>query len=118
VSALVDQALAKHTAPFSRCYIYDAQVNTLTLDRVEPVQELSVHVNAAKGGTLLERNYRNLLEAEFTSEHQLTKKRVHFSIVLGTEGTLRGVPVEIRYQPNWWFQVVLNLRPAESSVRS
>jgi len=116
VSALVDQALAAHAAPVSRCYVYDAQVNTLTLERAALVPDLAVHVKAAKGGTLLEKSYRNLLEADFTSEHQLTKKRVHFTIVLGMQGNLRGVPVQIRYQPNWWFQVVLNLRPAETSV--
>lgn len=116
VSTLVDQALAGHAAPVSRCYVYDAQVNTLTLERTAPVQDLAVHVNAAKGGTLLEKDYRRLLEAEFTSEHQLTRKRVHFTIVVGTQGTLRGVPVQIRYQPNWWFQVVLNLRPPETNL--
>jgi hypothetical protein len=25
------------------------------------------------------------------------------------------VPVQIRYQPNWWFQVVLNLLPKTTS---
>jgi hypothetical protein len=113
VAALVDQALAEAAAPVSHCYVYDAQVNTLTLERVAPMRELSVQVNAAKGGTLFTQKYQDLIEAEFTSEHQLTKKRVHFTIVLGTRGLLRGVPVQIRYQPNWWFQVLLNLRPSE-----
>jgi len=35
-----------------------------------------------------------------------------FDIVLGTEGNLRGAPIQISYQPNWWFQVVLNLAPS------
>jgi hypothetical protein len=116
VAQLVDQALAGKAAPLSRCYVYDAQVNTLTLERATPLAEMAVHVNRAKGGTLLERDYRDLIEAEFTSEHQPTKKRVHFTIVLGTRDSLSGVPVQIRYQPNWWFQVVLNLRPPEAQV--
>jgi hypothetical protein len=40
---------------------------------------------------------------------------VYFTIVLGTQGALRGVPVQIRYQPNFWFQVVLNLLPKSPS---
>jgi hypothetical protein len=36
---------------------------------------------------------------------------VHFTLLLGTRVALRGAPVQIRYQPNWWFQVVLNLPP-------
>jgi hypothetical protein len=34
-----------------------------------------------------------------------------FTILLGTQDPVRGVPVQIRCQPNWWFQVVLNLLP-------
>jgi len=39
-------------------------------------------------------------------------------ILAGTEGPLRGVPVQIRYQPNWWFQAVLNLAPGNPAPRS
>ena len=116
VSALVDEALAGHASPASRCYVYDAQANTLILEHTAPMKELSVQVNGAKGGTLLEKKYQDLIEAEFTSEHQQTKKRSHFTMLLGTRGALRGVPVQIRYQPNWWFQVVLNLRPTEAKA--
>ena len=116
VSTLVDGALAGHAAPASRCYVYDAQQNTLTLERTAPVRELHVQVNAAKGGQLLDKRYEDLIEAEFTSEHALTKKRVHFTIVVGTKRQMRGVPVQIRYQPNWWFQVVLNLRPPDAKA--
>jgi hypothetical protein len=66
-------------------------------------------VNAAKGGTLAERSYDDLLQADFVSTHQATGKHVHFAILLGTGGSMKGVPVQIRYQPNWRFQVVLNL---------
>jgi hypothetical protein len=36
--------------------------------------------------------------------------KTDFSVLLGTTGELRGVPVQINYQPNWWFQIVLNLK--------
>jgi hypothetical protein len=93
----------------SLCYIYDSQVNTLTLEHVELVEKLDVKISAAKGDTLAEKSYDHLLQADFVSAHQATGKRVYFTILLGTQGDLRGVPVQIRYQPNWWFQVVLNL---------
>jgi hypothetical protein len=109
VSQLADAAVKDGAAPKSLCYVYDAQVNTLTLERLEPIRKLDIKVNAAKGGTLTENTYEDLLQADFVSTHQATGKRVNFTIVLGKEGALRGVPVQIRYQPNWWFQVVLNL---------
>jgi hypothetical protein len=93
----------------SLCYVYDSQVNTLTLEHVETIEKFDVKVSTAKGGTPAEKSYEHLLQADFVSAHQATGKRVYFTIVLGTQGELRGVPVQIRYQPNWWFQVVLNL---------
>src|SRR5262249_60064651 len=53
VSALVDAALAGKTAPLAQCYVYDAQVNTLRLERLSPMRELSVRVNGAHGGALI-----------------------------------------------------------------
>ena len=52
-----------------------------------------------------------VVQADFVSQHQLTGKRVYFALLLGEHDALRGVPVRIRYQPNWLFQVVLNLLP-------
>jgi hypothetical protein len=111
VAQLMDTALENPGSPASLCYVYDAQVNTLTLEHVEPLKKLSVKVNSAKGGTLMDNSYDDLVEADFVSTHQATGKRVYFAIVMGTRGGLRGVPVQIRYQPNWWFQIVLNLLP-------
>jgi hypothetical protein len=119
VSQLADGAVRNSGAPGataatsssakSLCYIYDSQVNTLTLEHLETLEKLDVKISAAKGGTLAEKSYDHLLQANFVSAHQATGKRVYFTILLGTQGDLRGVPVQIRYQPNWWFQVVLNL---------
>lgn len=111
VSELLDAALAGKKAPLSLCYIHDAQVNTLTLQNAQSVAKLAVKLNAAKGGVLSNHTYEHLLQAELVSVHQATGKQVSFTILVGTVGSLRGVPVQIRYQPNWWFQVVLNLRP-------
>ena len=118
VSELLNAALSgRGGEPLSLCYIYDAQVNKLSIEHTEAVRQLAVKVNAAKGGVLTERTYENLLQADFVSVHQATGKRVSFTVVVGTAGELRGVPVQIRYQPNWWFQVVLNLLPASTQHR-
>ena len=101
--------LSSSSSAQSLCYIYDSQVNTLTLERLEALEKLDLKISTAKGGTLAEKSYDHLLQADFVSAHQATGKRVYFTILLGTQGDLRGVPVQIRYQPNWWFQIVLNL---------
>jgi hypothetical protein len=111
VAELMDSALARHPAPQSRCYVYDAQENTLTLERVSPVNLLPVQLHGPNNTVLLDTSYTNLLQLDYVSAHKLTGKKVYFSIVAGAQGKLRGVPVQIRYQPNWWFQVVLNLLP-------
>ncbi len=110
VAELMDRALRQEKTPVTLCYIYDAKIYKLTLVRSEPLQKLAVHVKGVKGDTLLDKTYDDLIEAEFVSETPAAGKRSEFTIDIGTKDKLRGVPVQIRYQPNWWFQVVLNLR--------
>ncbi len=116
VAELIDAALAGQAAPLSRCYVHDAQENTLTLERVTPLQKLPVQLHGPNSTVLLDTSYANLLQLDYVSTHKETRKAVSFSILVGTQGNLRGVPVQIRYQPNWWFQVVLNLRPDSSLI--
>ena len=111
VAELLDASLNGRPAPLSRCYVHDAQENTLTLESVAPVASLPVQLHGANNTTLLDTTYTNLLQLEFTSTHKETGKKSYFTIMTAKDGPLRGVPVQIRYQPNWWFQVVLNLRP-------
>jgi hypothetical protein len=116
VAELVDSALAKREAPQSRCYVYDAQENTLSLEHVTPVNSFPVQLHGPNNVSILNTTYRNLLQLDFVSTPKLTGKKVYFSIFAGTEGEFRGVPIQIRYQPNWWFQVVLNLQPGEGQA--
>jgi len=115
VADLIDDALAGKSAPSSRCYVYDAQENTLTLDKIAPVPALNVRVHGPNNVALLNATHKNVLQLDFVSTHKLTGKKVYFTLYVGTEGALRGVPVQICYQPNWWFQIVLNLLPDKSS---
>jgi hypothetical protein len=98
------------------CYVHDAQVNTLTVEHAELVKSLQVKINAAKGGVLANNSFNDLLQLDFVTTHKVTGKKVYFTLLVGTKGALRGVPVQIRYEPNWWFQVVLNLEPASSRL--
>jgi hypothetical protein len=61
---------------------------------------------------LLNTSYPDLLQLDFVFAHKLTGRKVYFLLLVGTKGEMRNVPVQIRYQPNWWFQVDLNLPPA------
>lgn len=108
---LVDEAVQGHTAPISRCYVYDAQENTLSLEKISRMDSLAVRLTGPDKAVLLNAKHDNLLQLDFVSTHKLTGKKVYFTIYAGTQGGLRGVPVQICYQPNWWFQVVLNLLP-------
>jgi hypothetical protein len=114
VAELIDAALATGKAPESRCYVYDAQENTLTMEHIWPVHLLPVQLHGPNNSVLLNTSYADLLQLDFVSAHKLTGKKVYFSILAGTKGEFRGVPVQIRYQPNWWFQVVLNLLPPQA----
>jgi hypothetical protein len=114
VAELMDAALQGQATPISLCYIHDAQENMLSLDKVSPVESLDVLLHGPNNVVLLNTSHKHLLQLDFTSTHKRTGKKVNFSVYEGTRGALRGVPVQICYQPNWWFQVVLNLRPEKT----
>jgi hypothetical protein len=116
VADLMDSALNGHRGALARCYVHDAQENTLTLEKVSTIGEMRVQLHGPNNTTLLDHTYRNLLQLDFVSTHKETGKKAYFTIFLGTQGAERGMPVQIRYQPNWWFQVVLNLKPAASTM--
>jgi len=114
VAELVEDAVQAQAPPVARCYIYDAQENTLTLEKVSPIDSLAVRITGPDKDVLLDAKHDHLLQLDFVSTHRLTGKKVYFTIYAGRQGALRGVPVQICYQPNWWFQVVLNLLPQKS----
>ena len=117
VSELTDAALnAASPKEASLCYVHDSQVNTMTLEHSAPVAKLEAKVNSSKGGLLADNTFEHLLQLDFVNTHQSTGKKVYFTLLVGTQGALRGVPVQIRYAPNWWFQVVPNFQPTTSRL--
>jgi hypothetical protein len=107
---LTQAAVAGHATPETLCYIYNARHYRATLASVHPVGERRVHVTLRKGGAI-DQTYRDLKLAHFELVGQETAGTSTFDILLGTAGNLRGAPIQITYQPNWWFQVILNLAP-------
>jgi hypothetical protein len=90
--------------------VYNARPYTLTLQRVIPVATQDVHITLKEKGQKIDQSYRDLKELQFQVRNQESGIKTNFSVLLGTTGGLRGVPVQINYQPNWWFQIVLNLK--------
>jgi hypothetical protein len=118
IAELMNAGLQQHSTPVTRCYIHNAEEYTLTLQQMEPLESLSVHVHGLNNAVLVDKAYNNLVRFDFVSIHKPTGRKSEFSITTATQGALREVPVQIAYQPNWWFQVVLNLLPKGTSGTS
>jgi hypothetical protein len=107
---LLQRSLTGEKTPLSLCYVYNARLYTLTLQRVVPVTSQHVQITLKQTGEKIDHSYHDLEESQFQIRNQESGAKTDFSVLLGTSGELRGVPVQINYQPNWWFQVVLNLK--------
>jgi hypothetical protein len=114
VAELVDYSMEGREPPSSVCYLYNGVQHQLTLAQVTPVPSETVRLTLRDEPHEYVRTYHDLILARFENFNQTTKQRTAFELLLGTTGNLRGVPVQIRYQPNWWFQAVLNLMTPES----
>ena len=115
VEELVDDALAGHKTPESLCYVYNGQLFRLTLNRVTPVERETVKFSLHGTSRPYVHEYHNLVLARIENFNETMHQGSSFELLLGTAGALRGVPVKIDYQPNWWFQVELNLKTSEES---
>jgi len=109
---LISDALSGHATPDSVCYIYNTHHHHVALTNVHPVAERNIHVALHGNAGSLDRTYHNLQQAHFEVSCEETGSKSSFEILLGTDGSRRGVPVQITYSPNWWFQVILNLTSA------
>jgi hypothetical protein len=111
VAELVDGAIGRGQKRAEVCYLHYGELYTLRLADAAHVAEKKIEVDLrTEPKQTYARAYRNLLNAKFEIINHQTGKKSRFELLLGTEGALRGAPVQITYQPNWWFQVVLNLK--------
>jgi hypothetical protein len=116
-SELVDAALKGRKTPVSVCYWYNGQRFSLTLKQAARVPRKDVRLTLRDAPHDYARSYHDLLLASFDNFNETKKTDGGFDLLLGTSGALRGAPVQISYSPNWWFQVVLNLKtPPEPEV--
>lgn len=115
VAELVDRALERGVKKDEVCYIHYGELYTLKLIGAQAVPERTVKFEMKTEPKISEHTYKDLLDAEFQVVNHQTGKKTEFSLLLATQGRLRGAPVQITYQPNWWFQVVLNLKPEQST---
>jgi hypothetical protein len=118
VSALVDDAIDEKRTPDTLCYLYNGEAHLIILDSVTRVPSEVIHLLLRDAPHDYVRTYHDLVMAHFTNFNQTTLKKSEFDLLLGTTGALKGVPVQIRYQPNWWFQVVLNLKTPDASSQA
>lgn len=115
VAELMDSALDGRATPKAVCYVYNGQLFRLTLTHVAPVEHEAVRLSLNGATQPYVRGYDNLVLARFDNYNETVRQGSTFELLLGTQGDLRGVPVRISYQPNWWFQVVLNLKTPEET---
>ncbi len=113
VAELIDAALEKLAPASSLCYLYNGERHQLALSQITQVPSETIRLSLRDEPREYVRTYQDLVLARFENFNQTTKKKTGFELLLGTTGNLRGVPVQIRYQPNWWFQAVLNLLTPE-----
>jgi hypothetical protein len=118
VHELNGEALDGLQAPVSLCYVYNSRPYTLTLDAVHPVPEKTVRFTLNGTQEKVIREYRDLEEARFHTLNHSSGEKTYFAVLLGTKGGLRGAPVQINYQPNWWFRITLNLKSSADETAS
>jgi len=105
---LIAHALRGGEVPKSLCYVYNARNYTATLEDRGEMTSKTIRVRR-KDGTKIEKTYPDVFRAQFSTLNHQSGERTTFELWLGTTGELRGVPVQIVHQPNWWLQVILNL---------
>jgi hypothetical protein len=110
VSELVAGAMSNSNQKRSLCYLYNGEQHKLNLVKVTPVAERKIELSLAQEPRNYQRVYRDMLLAEIENENLETGKSSSFRLLLATKGDWKGLPVQISYQPNWWFQVILNLK--------
>ena len=98
-------------APLEQCYFYNSKPYLLQLKSYKTVPSKLISFKRWDRMDKTETGYENLISADFNIRNEETGDTTKFNMLIGTEDRFRGIPVQIRYPPNWWFRVVLNLDP-------
>ena len=111
IRSFLEDSLSGSQTPLSTCYIFNAKLYSATLNDVDRISEKKIKVKLHGEKKPREKIYRDLVEARFTVVDMQKGKKSKFKILMGARGELRGVPIRIEYQPNFWFKVLLHLHP-------
>jgi hypothetical protein len=117
VRALIDSALEGQRIPAKRCYAYNGRAYSMQLEQLRRVPRKSVRVSRHDRRAQVNATYEDLREGDFRVVEDATGNSEKFQILFGSSGRLKGVPVQVRYQPNWWFRITLNLDPASPALQ-
>jgi hypothetical protein len=63
VAELTEAPLAGQPAPLSRCYVYDAEENALSLEKITPVDSLVVKLHGPNNVALLDATHKDVFAA-------------------------------------------------------
>ncbi len=105
---VIDAAVVSSADGLSRCFVYNSKLYTLRLARQRPVARRKIAYRLIDDAEV-QHDYRDLLQLRFETRNQQTGWTEHFDLLVGTTGNIAGVPVQITYQPNFWFKAILNL---------
>jgi hypothetical protein len=94
----------------SATFVYNATPYTLKVVRTRR----SATYQARHGGLSL----RDVAVVEFQCFNTVKRTRTDFTIWAPTTGELKGLPVRILYQPQWWLRLDLDLDPAATVIAS
>ncbi|HEY7816699.1 MAG TPA: hypothetical protein VIG29_00665 [Vicinamibacteria bacterium] len=103
--------------PGPSCYLHNSKVYRLVARKMEQRDRHEVRFQR-HGGSRVRFVYEDVLRADFDVTDPAGRRRTSFRLWLGKSGALRGVPLQIDYQPNWWFRVILHLDPESRSLQA
>jgi hypothetical protein len=99
---LIEDAIAAATATPPRLLANRSVTFTFNAALYDLRLRSSEWLDAARYGG---RSFRHLLRLDFEHFNREKKTRERFALACATEGTLRGVPVHVQYQPKWWIRI-------------
>jgi hypothetical protein len=108
---LMTAVLSGQKAPITRCFLYVARRYTMTINSNEAVKELKVSLRLRGATVKSETTYHSLRKADFRVVNTQTGFPTDFQLTFGESGELRAIPIQIEFQPNWWFRVIVSLKP-------
>jgi hypothetical protein len=101
---MTDEIVRDRAPSIERCYFYNARLYTISVTSVSLVARHVVRIER-EGGDRIEQAYPDLVQARFQVLNRETGEKTFFTLLVGTSGPWRGVPIRVVYRPSWWIQI-------------